>query len=57
VADRMTRSRPDIKVLFMSGYSEEAVAQGGLVAPGRAFIGKPFGLEAFLLKVRELLSC
>ncbi|MFA6957497.1 MAG: PAS domain S-box protein [Thermoanaerobaculia bacterium] len=56
LADLITRTRPEIKVLFMSGYSEEAAAQGGLIAPGRAFIGKPFGLEPLLFKLRELMN-
>jgi two-component system, cell cycle sensor histidine kinase and response regulator CckA len=55
-ADLVARSRPAMKVLFISGYSEEAIVRHGLVGPGRAFLSKPFGPEVLLRRVRELLD-
>jgi PAS domain S-box-containing protein len=56
LADLLVRSRPATKVLFVSGYSDEAVRQHGLAGAGRAFLGKPFGLDLVLRTLRELLD-
>ena len=48
--------RPGIKVLFMSGYTEQAVVQHGVLAADAAFVAKPFSIEEFVAKVRELLG-
>ena len=45
-----------IRVLFMSGYTDDEVMRRGLLEPGCAFLPKPFGLEAFTGKVREVLD-
>jgi CheY-like chemotaxis protein len=42
VAEEIAATRPRIKVLFMSGYTEEAIQPHGVLAPGAAFLGKPF---------------
>jgi CheY-like chemotaxis protein len=55
-AERIAPTRPAMRVLFISGYSDEAVARHGLASPGRAFLSKPFGLEVLLLRVRQLLD-
>ncbi|MGA7105179.1 MAG: response regulator [Candidatus Deferrimicrobiaceae bacterium] len=47
---------PDRKVLFMSGYTDEAIAQRGILRPGTCFLQKPFRLDALLRKVREVLD-
>lgn len=54
LAQQMLRAHPDLKVLFLSGYTEDAVAQGGL-EPGTAFLQKPFTLQALSQKVRDVL--
>ncbi len=46
----------DMKVLFMSGYTDEAIAQRGILRPGTSFLQKPFRLDALLRKVREVLD-
>ena len=47
---------PGLKVLFMSGYVEDALERHGLAADQEAFINKPFSLSAFAEKVREMLD-
>jgi two-component system, cell cycle sensor histidine kinase and response regulator CckA len=47
---------PEIRVLFMSGYTDDAVVRHGLLAVGRAFIQKPFTPDALTRKVRETLD-
>jgi diguanylate cyclase (GGDEF)-like protein/PAS domain S-box-containing protein len=56
LADRIGTMRPGLKILFMSGYSAEAVEQHGVLARGSAFIEKPFSPDALLSKVREMLD-
>jgi two-component system cell cycle sensor histidine kinase/response regulator CckA len=48
--------RPDTRVLFMSGYTEDSILQQGLRKPTVGFIGKPFRPEALARKVREMLD-
>jgi len=48
--------RPEIKVLFMSGYTDTAVVSQGWLAPGTAFLQKPFTQEILVNKIREVLD-
>ena len=56
LAQHVLAARPETKVLFMSGYTDDAVLRHGVNAPGTAFLQKPFALEDLLLKVRALLD-
>jgi PAS domain S-box-containing protein len=56
LARRLCPLRPAMKVLFMSGYTEEAIASHGVLEPGTAFLEKPFTPETITRKVRELLD-
>jgi two-component system, cell cycle sensor histidine kinase and response regulator CckA len=56
LAERLAGLRPEMKVLFMSGYSEEAIVQHGVLNTGTAFLQKPFTAEALSAKVREVLD-
>jgi len=56
IVDLVAPTRPEMKVLFISGYSDEAVTRHGLAGPGRAFLSKPFGPEILLRTVRESLD-
>ncbi|MGC1454923.1 MAG: response regulator, partial [Nitrospirota bacterium] len=48
--------RPDIKVLFMSGYTTESVSRKGLLEAGLDFVPKPISPSDLLKKVREILD-
>ncbi len=47
---------PDLKVLFTSGYTEDAMLQQGVFSPGVAFLPKPYTPGVLLRKVREMLD-
>jgi PAS domain S-box-containing protein len=55
LAKRVAASRPGIKILFLSGYTEDAIIHEGVLDPGTAFLQKPFTLQALARKVREVL--
>ncbi len=56
VAERLQVLRPETRVLFMSGYTDEAIGQQGVLDRETHFIQKPFSAEALLRKVREVLD-
>ncbi len=56
VADRLFVTRSDLRVLFMSGYTENAIVHHGVLHPGTAFLQKPFSPESLARKVREVLD-
>ncbi len=56
LADEARRRRPDLKVLYTTGYTRNAVVHNGVVDPGVALIGKPFTLDQLAAKVREVLE-
>jgi PAS domain S-box-containing protein len=56
LAHRLAAIRPEMKVLFMSGYSEDAIVQHGVLNSGHAFLQKPFTAESLGTKVREVLD-
>ncbi len=49
-------SHPDVRVLFMSGYTDVALAHRGVLDPDDAFIRKPFSNKALAAKIREVLD-
>jgi signal transduction histidine kinase/FixJ family two-component response regulator len=49
-------SRPHLPVLYMSGYTDDAIVQHGVLEPGINFIQKPFSPDALALKVRQVLD-
>ena len=55
-ADLILRARPDVRVLFMSGYADEVIARKGVLDRGIAYLPKPFSIEALTAKVREVLD-
>jgi PAS domain S-box-containing protein len=48
--------RPDLKVLFMTGYAENAAIAEGFLEPGMSMITKPFAMEALATKIRDMLE-
>ncbi len=56
LADRLHPLRPDTRILFMSGYTEDAIIQHGLLVSGIAFLEKPFTPARLGAKVREVLD-
>jgi two-component system cell cycle sensor histidine kinase/response regulator CckA len=55
LAKRLVSLRPGINVLYLSGYTEDAVVTQGTLGPGTAFLQKPFTLQNLAKKVREVL--
>jgi len=56
LADAMQKQRPGMKVLYMSGYSEEVIAHRGVLDPGVDYVPKPFSPEALAARIREVLA-
>ena len=56
LATRLTRIHPETRVLFTSGYTDDAIVQHGVLDEGVSFIGKPYTPPALAKKVREVLD-
>lgn len=56
VAERLLTQLPHLRVLFMSGYMDDAVVRHGILAAEVDFLAKPFSGNALLVKVREVLD-
>ena len=56
LATRLTPAHPEMKVLYMSGYTADAIAHHGVLDPGTALLQKPFTPDALTRKVREILA-
>jgi PAS domain S-box-containing protein len=56
LAERLTRDNPRLKVLFMSGYTDNTIAQHGVLEPGIAFLQKPVSPLTLARKVRQVLD-
>ncbi len=56
LARRLEQVRPGLRVLFVSGYANEAIVHQGVLDPGVAYLPKPFTAEALARKVRAVLD-
>jgi CheY-like chemotaxis protein len=56
LADRLGRSRANLRVLYMSGYTYNEIGRHGVLASDIAFIQKPFSPDGLMRKVREVLD-
>jgi PAS domain S-box-containing protein len=56
LADHLVRINPELKVLYMSGYTDDAIVQYGVLGSGIALLEKPFTRESLTRKVREVLG-
>ena len=56
LADQARVRRPDLKVLFITGYAETATLANGILEPGMAMITKPFAIDALTQKIRQMIG-
>jgi len=56
LAERIAAIRPGVKTLYMSGYTDRAIVNHGVLEPGTAFIQKPFTPSALTNKIRQVLA-
>lgn len=56
LADAASKLRPELKVIFMTGFTKNAVVHNGVLDPGVNFLAKPFSLEELSTKIREVLE-
>jgi PAS domain S-box-containing protein len=56
LAETIRAARPGLRVLYMSGYPDGAIASHGMLEPGVAYLAKPFTTEAVTRRVREVLE-
>lgn len=56
IADAALITRPDLKILFMTGYAENAALANGVLEAGMEMITKPFSMDALASKIREIIE-
>ena len=56
LADELRKTRPDLRILYTTGYTRNAIVHGGMVDPDVAFLPKPFTIDALARKIREVLD-
>ena len=56
LANHLAKSRPEVKILLMSGYTDEAITVGDEAVARTAFLQKPFVSDSLLRKIREVLD-
>ena len=56
LAEQLARIRPDVKVLYVSGYTDDSVVRHGILESGTAYLQKPFSPESLARKVRDVLD-
>jgi FixJ family two-component response regulator len=56
LAEQLLRERPNLRIVYMSGYTNDAVIRYGVLGPGASFIAKPFAPTTLALTVRQVLD-
>jgi PAS domain S-box-containing protein len=56
LADHARETRPDLKVLFITGYAENATLASGFLEPGMEMITKPFAVDALATRIRSMIK-
>jgi two-component SAPR family response regulator len=56
LADLALRTRPDMKVLFITGYAETAVVGNAALPPGMHLVTKPFSLQTLAKRIKAILD-
>ena len=56
LAEKMEQLKPELKILFISGYTENTLLQEELIEKKHAFLQKPFSADALIKRVRHLLD-
>jgi PAS domain S-box-containing protein len=56
LVERLRARRPNLRVLFMSGYTERTLTRNGSMPPGTGFVEKPFTVETLMRRLREVLD-
>ena len=56
MADAGRALRPELKILFMTGYAENAALASGFLEPGMTMVTKPFSMEALATRIREIIG-
>jgi len=56
VAEKLMRSRPEMKVIYISGYDKAILAPDGVLKPGTVLVNKPFTMKMLSVKLREVLG-
>ena len=56
LAEKLMRSRPEMKVIYISGYADASLAPDGVLKPGTVLVHKPFTMKILSAKLREVLG-
>ncbi|ONF97037.1 PAS domain S-box protein [Sphingomonas jeddahensis] len=56
LADAARERRPDLKILFMTGYAENATIANGFLDPGMSMMTKPFAIDALTTRIRSIIE-
>jgi DNA-binding NtrC family response regulator len=56
LAEQLMRSRPEMKVIFISGYANGSLAPDGVLKPGTVLVNKPFSMKILSARLREVLG-